>query len=88
MGGRRAGIERPRLLELADLFFPIPLSKGRRMAKTQKERIGLVPAETLPGDKVVLIAGSSFPFILRLTSSSRYRLVGGSYIHDIMDGIG
>ena len=73
-------------LEVAELYFDMVFPERRRMAKTQMGLFGLVPAESLPGDKVVLIAGSSYPFILRPSGGSRYKLVGDSYIHGIMDG--
>ena len=73
-------------LEVGELYFDMVSPERRRMAKTQMRLFGLVPAESLPGDKVVLIAGSSYPFILRPSGGSRYKLVGDSYIHDIMDG--
>ena len=73
-------------LEVAELYFDLVFPEGRRMMRTKKGHLGLVPAEALPGDKVVLIAGSSVPFILRPAGGSRYRLVGDSYIYSIMDG--
>lgn len=73
-------------LEVAELYFDMVHPKRRRMTKTEKGRLGLVPREALPGDKVVLIAGSIAPFILRPANSSRYRVVGDCCIHGIMDG--
>uniref|UniRef100_A0A0B7KPA6 Heterokaryon incompatibility domain-containing protein n=1 Tax=Bionectria ochroleuca TaxID=29856 RepID=A0A0B7KPA6_BIOOC len=38
------------------------------------------------GDKVVLIAGCSVPFILRPQADGRYSVLGDCYLHGIMDG--
>jgi len=58
----------------------------RRMIRTEKGRLGLVPSEAQPGGSVELIAGSGAPFILRRTGNTRYKLVGDSYINSVMDG--
>jgi hypothetical protein len=72
--------------EVAELAYAMVYPARRRMTKTERGCIGLVPQEAMPRDKVVLIAGSMAPFILRPTGSSIYRIVGDSYIHGIMDG--
>jgi len=59
---------------------------NRRMVKTERGYIGLVPRETRLGDEVVLIAGAVAPFILRPMGSNRYRIVGDCYICGIMYG--
>lgn len=58
---------------------------GRRMARTSKGYIGLVPATTQPGDCVYLLKGGHVPFILR-EKGGVVRLIGEAYIHGIMKG--
>ena len=58
---------------------------GRRMARTSKGYIGLVPIKTKPGDYVWLFKGGSVPFIVR-EENGTMRLVGEAYIHGIMKG--
>ena len=47
--------------------------------------IGLVPIETQQGDLVSLLLGSNVPVILR-PFGTRYKVVGGCYVHGIMEG--
>ena len=64
---------------------------GRRLIVSAKGYIGLAPLDTAPGDKICILAGSDFPYILRSSPNAARRntftLVGeGAYIHGIMDG--
>ena len=58
---------------------------GRRMARTSKGYIGLVPATAQQGDCVWLLEGGNVPFILREDGRTT-RLVGEAYFHGIMTG--
>ena len=58
---------------------------GRRMARTSRGYIGLVPARTQPGDSVWLLKGGNVPFVIRDESGTK-RFVGEAYIHGIMKG--
>jgi hypothetical protein len=57
----------------------------RRLARTSKGYLGLVPAGTRVGDFVALLKGGALPFILR-SRGGPWELVGASYIHGIMYG--
>ena len=57
----------------------------RRMIRTAAGLLGPVPRETRDGDKIVLIAGATIPFVLR-PKGIRWRLVGDSYVHGVMFG--
>ncbi|KAI4254522.1 MAG: hypothetical protein LQ352_003056 [Teloschistes flavicans] len=52
---------------------------------TKTGYIGLGHENMVVGDEVHLVQGSDTPFILRNTDG-RYELVGGTYVHGIMDG--
>ena len=58
---------------------------GRRMARTSKGYIGLVPATSRPGDCVWLFEGGNVPFVLREDGKST-RLIGDAYVHGVMRG--
>jgi hypothetical protein len=54
-------------------------------------RIGLVPQEALPGDRICVVAGHYAPLLLRRKSpvnDEYYTMVGECYIHGLMDGLG
>lgn len=61
---------------------------------TEKGYIGMVPQRSHVGDKICLIFGLEMPYVLRRLEGTgpsqevvdKYKLVGGSYIHGIMDG--
>jgi hypothetical protein len=57
----------------------------RRMARTTKGYIGLVPKDAQPGDCIVLLMGVSVPVVLR-PSGQRWKLMGESYVEGIMNG--
>jgi hypothetical protein len=75
---------------------------GRRSFVTQQGYLGIGPETTAVGDEVYVINGSRVPFVLRRVESSapadspsiegndenypRFQLVGGCYVHGIMDG--
>jgi hypothetical protein len=74
---------------------------GRRFFVTQRGYLGLGPKKSAVGDEAHAINGSTVPFVLRRVESGataeqtqegstsefpRFRLVGGCYVHGIMDG--
>ncbi|KAI1128267.1 heterokaryon incompatibility protein-domain-containing protein [Nemania abortiva] len=60
---------------------------GRRVARTVKGGIGLVPQEAKPGDTIFLLRGFDAPYVLRKTKGiDDYLLVGECYLHGYMDG--
>lgn len=62
-------------------------SKHQRPYRTEKGYFGIGTQCLHRGDSVWLVPGCRVPLILRsIEGSSRYRLVGGSYLHGIMDG--
>ena len=59
----------------------------RRTYRTSKGYLGLGPETLQDGDLIFIIAGSPVPFVLRKTAvQGRYRLVGETYVHGIMQG--
>jgi hypothetical protein len=67
----------------------------RRFCVTDNDFIGLVPPQTLPGDKICIFLGVQTPFIVRRKPSKNadggpeveeYELVGTVYVHGMMNG--
>ncbi|KAI0897386.1 heterokaryon incompatibility protein-domain-containing protein [Annulohypoxylon nitens] len=56
----------------------------------EEKPLGLVPAETLPGDLIYIVDGCSVPLVLRTKeitpNRTQYQLVGECYIDNMMDG--
>ncbi|MCJ1245757.1 hypothetical protein MMC30_002961 [Trapelia coarctata] len=52
---------------------------------SEKKYIGLCPCGTAVGDPICIIFGSEVPLVLR-PKGDEYLLVGGAYVHGIMDG--
>ena len=66
-------------------------AKGRRLARTQRGRLCLVPADVEEGDAVVLVEGGRVPLAIRYDraeqeGSHTWKLVGECYVHGVMDG--
>jgi len=66
-------------------------AKGRRLARTQRGRLCLVPAEVEEGDAVVLVKGGRVPLVIRYHRAGKdgthtWKLVGECYVHGVMDG--
>lgn len=60
---------------------------NRSFFVTKRGYIGVGPDNTMLGDTVCTIFGSPVPFILRaVEDSEKFRLIGESYVHGIMDG--
>jgi hypothetical protein len=59
-----------------------------KLCETQAGLVGMVPLDTMVGDSVYIFTGGTLPFILRSSAGllSKYQVVGGCYIHGIMNG--
>ncbi|KAI1131233.1 HET domain-containing protein [Nemania abortiva] len=53
---------------------------------TSNGRMGIGPADTLPGDMITILFGGGVPYILRVDSEQTSSLVGESYIDGLMKG--
>ncbi|KAI9857566.1 MAG: hypothetical protein M1813_008158 [Trichoglossum hirsutum] len=55
---------------------------------TERGYVGLAPRKAMAGDVISILLGSALPLVLRKfgPDTSEFYLVGGSYIHGIMDG--
>ncbi|KAK1241087.1 hypothetical protein MKX08_001061 [Trichoderma sp. CBMAI-0020] len=61
----------------------------RRLARTKKGYLAVVPSQTVIGDRVALYRGGRMPFIVRrLGEGDRRELIGPCYVHGIMYGEG
>jgi hypothetical protein len=60
----------------------------RRLAKTEKGRLALVPPSTRTGDRIILLSGGKTPYVARQRSGlpQQWELVGECYVHGIMFG--
>ncbi|KAF3070244.1 hypothetical protein CFAM422_006775 [Trichoderma lentiforme] len=59
----------------------------RRLARTKKGYLAVVPSQSVVGDQISLYEGGRFPFVVRSrTGQSPKRLVGPCYVHGIMYG--
>ncbi|KAM0253630.1 hypothetical protein ACHAQJ_007205 [Trichoderma viride] len=59
----------------------------RRLARTEKGYLAVVPSQTIVGDHVALYKGGKMPFVVRLAREHGKReLVGPCYVHGIMYG--
>lgn len=63
-------------------------SLGRRVFRTSKGYLGLGPESLQSGDHVVIVHGSTVPFILHRCDQDKFTLIGEAYVHGIMDGEG
>ncbi|KAM5357540.1 hypothetical protein ACJZ2D_016158 [Fusarium nematophilum] len=61
-------------------------ARGRRPVVSEGNRIGLVPAETRKGDKLVVLLGATVPYVVGRGEGGYYRIVGSCYVHGAMDG--
>ena len=65
---------------------PVRVSTSRRLARTEKGYLALVPHSSQPGDKIALCRGGKLPLVLRASLKDTWELVGCSYVHGIMHG--
>lgn len=57
-----------------------------RLAETRSGRFGLVPEQSETGDVIAILHGLCVPIVLREDGTSKYRVVGDTYIKGIMFG--
>jgi hypothetical protein len=95
----KLGISKIRFVFYLVLFLTIPATLdgdntfgamirpafNRRLARSEKGLLALVPQLTMTGDSIGLLKGGSVPLILR-ARSTRWELVGDTYVHGIMYG--
>lgn len=60
--------------------------QGRSFVITEKAYFGLAPAVALPGDVCCILFNVNVPFFLRPCGNGRFKLLGESYVHGIMEG--
>jgi hypothetical protein len=61
----------------------------RRLARTEKGYLAVVPSKSIIGDEIALFQGGNTPFIMRHVGGEGQRIViGPSYVHGIMYGEG
>ncbi|CAO2655450.1 Nn.00g105140.m01.CDS01 [Neocucurbitaria sp. VM-36] len=61
------------------------MASNRRFIRSKQGFIGLVPAETHVGDAIALFKGGGSPLIIRSSSGGKWKLVGDSYVHGMMN---
>lgn len=61
-------------------------SGGRKYFVTERGYLGLGPQNTKRGDLVAVIFGLQVPFVLRHRGDGKWRIVGETYVHGVMDG--
>jgi hypothetical protein len=69
------------------LFDTIQSHQTHVFCTTESGYIGMVPQWSRVGDIICLIYGLDVPYVLREVEG-RFRLVGNSYVHGLMDGQG
>lgn len=73
-------------LAVQSFWDPVRVSTSRRLARTEKGYLALVPHSSQPGDKIALCRGGKLPLVLRASLKDTWELVGCSYVHGIMHG--
>ncbi|KAK0107960.1 hypothetical protein ONS96_003743 [Cadophora gregata f. sp. sojae] len=59
---------------------------NRRIARTEKGYVGLVPRLAEEGDMVVLLEGGKLPFVVRMKEGGVWEFIGDAYVHGISRG--
>ena len=73
-------------IEVEALLMPsLRYIKRRRFATTTRGHYGLMPGQAALGDKIAILKGGNFPFVLRSYEQS-WNLVAGCYLHGVMNG--
>jgi hypothetical protein len=73
-------------LAVQSFWDPVRVSTSRRLARTEKGYLALVPHSSQPGDRIALCRGGKLPLVLRASLKDTWELVGCSYVHGIMHG--
>ncbi|KAI1742716.1 heterokaryon incompatibility protein-domain-containing protein [Xylaria scruposa] len=58
----------------------------RRLARTNKGYLAIVPSQSAVGDQILLLQGGKMPFVARARPHTGYKLIGPTYVHGIMYG--
>lgn len=58
----------------------------RRLARTKKGYLAVIPSQTIVGDHVALYKGGRMPFVVRQREANKRELIGPCYVHGIMYG--
>lgn len=58
-------------------------SYGRKLFVTEGGSLGLADPEVQPGDKIVYLPGSTYPFAVRLCEGDTSTLLGDCYVHGL-----
>lgn len=77
--------------ELHDRVYATATEKTlyRRLARTEKGYLAVVPSRSVLGDEITLCQGGNMPFVTRCVDGQGQRLViGPGYVHGIMYGEG
>ena len=61
-------------------------ARTRRFMVTLGGMLGFVPHYALQGDSVFILFGCNVPIVLRAVEKQHYKVVGGCYLHGIMEG--
>jgi hypothetical protein len=71
-----------------DAFLRLTLLPNRRLARTIRGYLCLVPSAAEVGDSVMILSGCSTPLVLRRVKSreNSFNVVGDSYVHGAMFG--
>jgi hypothetical protein len=59
---------------------------NRRFFISESERYGWAVDGTCAGDRVAILYGYKYPFLLRDAGDGTYKIIGDCYIHGLMDG--
>ena len=69
------------------------VTRNRKFCITELGRMGVVPASTETGDRIVVLFGMQTPVVLRTLAPvsvdarpACYQLLGESFVHGLMDG--
>jgi hypothetical protein len=80
----------PRLFDETNSYLKqlLPIIICYKLCETESGLVGMMPLDTMLGDSVYIFTGGALPFILRpvVGFQSKYKVIGGCYIHGIMDG--
>ncbi|CBX96676.1 hypothetical protein LEMA_P109410.1 [Plenodomus lingam JN3] len=64
----------------------LTLASNRRLVRSARGYLGLVPAQARVGDGIALVAGAGAPLVVRAVGAGRWELLGEGYVHGVMDG--
>ncbi|KAL9597517.1 MAG: hypothetical protein Q9219_005100 [cf. Caloplaca sp. 3 TL-2023] len=82
--------EKTAAMKMVDDFWPyMRRAFGKRPFRTVDSLLGMGPKSTSEGDEAWLLQGARVPLVLRHNpETGRYRLIGQSYVHGMMQGEG